>query len=219
MRRIAIALALLAAAGCGQAESPYAPREAARPATPRDAAKPATPQEAATPEGSSPAQAEQPADEKLPSGPQTVDVGEGLRIRVEWPADPHPALKPMVDQYVGTRKALVEGKTVYTKGLEFEAGVRASTWLKEWVDEGWTMRGVGRIYNLRVAARMGRAAEVTACVDESGVRVISSRTGKVIRPQPDWLRTPYPQSVGVRRGDDGVWRMKLYATGRERCTR
>ncbi|WP_188191162.1 hypothetical protein [Nonomuraea sp. SYSU D8015] len=211
MRRIAIALTLLLVAGCGQAARPYAPGEAA--------AESAAPKETATPEQSSPAQAERPADEKLPSGTQTIDVGHGLRIRVEWPADPHPALKPMVDQYVGTRKAVVEGKTIYKDGLEFDAAVQASEWVKSFVDEGWSMRGVGRIYNLRVAARMGRGAEVTACVDESGIRVVSSRTGKVISPQPDWLRTPYPQSVGVRRGDDGVWRMRMYATGRERCTR
>ncbi|MFG1703443.1 hypothetical protein ACFLIM_09625 [Nonomuraea sp. M3C6] len=201
MRRMAIALALLALAGCGQAERPYAPREAA------------------TPGQSSPAQAERPADQKLPTGTQTIDVAEGLRLRVEWPADPDPALKPMVDQYVGTREAVAEGQRIYKRDLEIDAAVQASEWVESFADEGWTMHGVGRLYNLRVVARMGRGAQVNACVDESGIRMVSSRTGKAVSPQPDWLRTPYPQSVGVRRGDDGVWRIRSYVTARERCTR
>ncbi|MGP3955546.1 hypothetical protein ACTWPT_06075 [Nonomuraea sp. 3N208] len=219
MRRTALSLVLLATAGCGQAERPYAPLDAAKPAAPQEAATPATPQETATPGQSSPAEAERPADEELPSGTQTIDVGEGLRLRVEWPPDPDPALKPMVDQYVGTRKAIVEGQTIYKEGLEIDAAVQASEWVESFVEKGWTMRGIGRIYNLRVAARMGKGVQVNACVDESGIRVVSSRTGKAISPQLKWLRTPYPQTVGVRRGDDGVWRVRMYGTARERCTR
>jgi hypothetical protein len=79
--------------------------------------------------------------------------------------------------------------------------------------------GVARLYNLRVVARMGRGAQVDACVDETDIRVISVRTGKAIRPQPDWVRAPYLQSVGVHRGDDGVWRLRLYLTARGRCSR
>jgi hypothetical protein len=81
------------------------------------------------------------------------------------------------------------------------------------------MRGVGRLYNLRVSARVGKGAQINACVDESGVRMVSTRTGRAVSPQPEWLRTPYGQSVAARRGDDGVWRIRTYVPSRERCTR
>lgn len=208
MRRIAITLALLAVAGCGQADPPYAPREAAEPAASQAEATP-----------SSPASGEPSADVELPTGTQTIDVAEGLRLRVEWPADPDPALKPMVDQYIGTRKAVAEGQRIYKRGLELGAAVQASEWVEAFADEGWTMRGTGRLYNLRLVARMGKGAQVNACVDETGIRMVSSRTGKAVSPQPDWLRSPYPQSVAVRRGDDGVWHIRTYVTARERCPR
>ncbi|WP_327585481.1 hypothetical protein OHA25_59200 [Nonomuraea sp. NBC_00507] len=207
MRRTAMAmvLCLLVMAGCGQQERPYAPLEAP------------------TPAGSDPVQAEptesSPAQEQpLPSGTQTIDIAEGMRVRVEWPANPDPLLKVMVDQYVGTREAVVEGKRVYKRNLELDAVFQASRWVQELIDQGHSMRGTGRIYNLRVSARMGSGAQVDACVDESKVRLISSRTGEVISPHPDWTR-PYAESVAAHRGDDGVWRIRSYLTPREGCTR
>ncbi|MEV0379987.1 hypothetical protein [Nonomuraea sp. NPDC050643] len=196
MRPAAIALSLLLVAGCGAAERPYVPREA-------------------PPARSSAAPAE---ETQVAAGPETVEVAEGLRARIEWPADPDPLLKVLVDQYVGTRKAVVEGRRVYKQGLELDAAVQASDWVAAFADEQWSMRGVGRLYDLRVSARVGKGAQIDACVDESGIRMVSSRTGKAISPQPAWLRAPYGQSVAARRGDDGVWRIRTYVTSRERCT-
>ncbi|WP_155128561.1 hypothetical protein [[Actinomadura] parvosata] len=199
MRRAVIMVCVLLAAGCAAPERPYRPQESATTAssTPR-----ATTREAG-----------------LPSGPETIQVAAGLRARVEWPANPDPLLKVMVDQYVGTRRAVVERRSVYKDGLELDAAVQASEWVQSFADARWSMRGVGRLYNLRVSARVGKGAQIDACVDESGIRMVSTRDGQAIRPQPEWLRTPYGQSVAARRGDDGVWRIRTYVTSRERCTR
>ncbi|MEV0617164.1 hypothetical protein AB0I81_27850 [Nonomuraea sp. NPDC050404] len=201
MRRAATMLSLLLVVGCGAAaERPYQPEEA----------PPAADTTRAFPTDA----AEQPSE-----GPETVRIADGLRARIEWPATPDPLLKVMVDQYVGTRKAVAEGRRVYKEGLELDAAVQASDWVASFADERLTMRGVGRLYNLRVSARVGKGAQLNACVDESGIRMVSSRTGKAVSPQPAWLRTPYGQSVAARRGDDGVWRIRTYVDSRERCTR
>ncbi|MEV4110539.1 hypothetical protein [Nonomuraea sp. NPDC049695] len=199
MRRVLVLLAVLLA-GCGQAERAYTPAPVQRPSA----------------NGS---ESPGPAEKALPSGPQTIAIGEGLRVRVEWPADPDPLLKVMVDQYVGTRKAVVEGTRGYRRDLEINAEEQASEWVNQLVDQERSLRGTSRLYKLRVSAQMGKGAQVNACVDESGVRMISSRTGKAVAPQPDWLRTPYSQSVVTHRGDDGVWRIRSYITSTERCTR
>ncbi|SEG99410.1 hypothetical protein SAMN05444920_11321 [Nonomuraea solani] len=199
MRPVVMALSLLLLAGCGAAERPYVPQETRAAPPPRSAT--------AAPE------------QEVAEGPETVDLGGGLRARIEWPADPDPLLQVMVDQYVGTRKAVARGQRIYKRGLELDAAVQASDWVESFAKVRWTMRGVGRLYNLRVIARMGKGAQINACVDESGIRLVSSRTGKAVSPQPEWLRTPYGQSVAAHRGDDGVWRIRTYVTSRERCTR
>ncbi|GAA2210585.1 hypothetical protein GCM10009850_060440 [Nonomuraea monospora] len=199
MKRAAILAGLLFVAGCGAAERPYRPQEGAPP--------PAASARATTPK-------QQPS-----SGPALVRVADGLKARIEWPADPDPLLKVMVDQYVGTRRAVAENERVYKDGMELDAAVQATKWVQSFADEQWSMRGVGRLYNLRVSARVGKGAQIDACVDESGVRMVSTRTGKAVSPQPEWLRTPYGQSVAARRGDDGVWRIRTYVPSRERCTR
>ncbi|MEV4578834.1 hypothetical protein AB0K16_36870 [Nonomuraea jabiensis] len=202
MRRVMVLLVIVLA-GCGQAERPYVP--ATEPAPAQSSVKPS-------------AKGTQPA-ETLPSGPQSIAIGDGLRVRVEWPADPDPLLKVIVDQYVGTRQAVVDGTRGYRRNLEIEAEAQATEWVNEFIDAERSMRGTGRLYDLRVSARMGKGAQINACVDESGVRLISSRTGKAVAPQPDWLRTPYGQSVVAHHGDDGVWRIRSYITSTERCTR
>ncbi|MDX3101522.1 hypothetical protein [Nonomuraea angiospora] len=198
MRRVVLLL-LIVLAGCGQAERPYTPVAEPTPAKPS-------------------VKATQPA-QSLPSGPQSIAIGDGLRVRVEWPADPDPLLKVIVDQYVGTRQAVVEGTRGYRRNLEIQAEAQATEWVNQFVDEERSLRGTGRLYDLRVSARMGKGAQINACVDESGVRLISSRTGKAVASQPDWLRAPYSQSVVAHRGDDGVWRIRSYITSTERCTR
>ncbi|MCP2361921.1 hypothetical protein HD597_008941 [Nonomuraea thailandensis] len=199
MRSAAMVLCLLLAAGCAAPERPYRPREGAPAGV--ASATPAAP------------------EERSSSGPETIEVADGLKARVEWPANPDPLLKVMVDQYVGTRKAVAERRRTYKDGLELDAAVQASEWVESFAAEGWSMRGVGRLYDLRVSARVGKGAQIDACVDESGVRMVSTRTGKAVSPQPEWLRTPYGQSVAARRGDDGVWRIRTYVPSRERCTR
>ncbi|UBU14611.1 hypothetical protein [Nonomuraea gerenzanensis] len=200
MRRAAMVLCLLLAAGCGAQERPYRPQEAPPPPAAAGTAS-ATPRT------------------RLPSQPRTIQVAAGLKARIEWPANPDPLLKVMVDQYVGTRKAVAERQRTYKEGLELDAAVQASEWVESFAREQWSMRGVGRLYNLRVSARVGKGAQIDACVDESGVRMVSTRTGKAVSPQPEWLRTPYGQSVAARRGADGVWRIRTYVPSRERCTR
>jgi hypothetical protein len=145
-------------------------------------------------------------------------VAKNLRARIEWPADPDPLLKVMVDQYVGTRKAVAEGATVYNHNLEIDAEVQANGWIRGFVEHGQSMRGIGRVYNLRVFAHQGRGAQINACIDETGIRVISTTTGKAVPRQPAWLRTPYPKSVLAHRGDDGVWRIRTYMDIAERCS-
>jgi hypothetical protein len=74
-------------------------------------------------------------------------------------------------------------------------------------------RGLAKVYALRVASVTGRGAEVDACVDESGVRVTDAATGRTVAAQPSWTRPPtstHLQVAGVRRGDDGRWRIKIF---------
>ncbi|MBF8186699.1 hypothetical protein ITP53_13300 [Nonomuraea sp. K274] len=212
MRRMAILLALLAVAGCGQPERPYAPKEAPAPATSSAAAKTESPAPAEPAE-------DETAEDELPSGPQTVQVAENLRARIEWPTDPDPLLKVMVDQYVGTRKAVAEAASGYGHNMEIQAEAQATGWIREFAERDQSMRGIGRVYNLRVASARPKGAQINACIDETGIRLISASTGKAVARQPGWTRAPYPESVIVHRGDDGVWRIRTYLDTAERCTR
>ncbi|GAA3526851.1 hypothetical protein GCM10022419_001960 [Nonomuraea rosea] len=208
MRRTATTLALLLVmAGCGQAEQPYEPKSASTAV-----------QSPAKDPPKSPDQADPAEEEDLPSGPQTIQAGKNLRLRIEWPANPDPLLKVMVDQYIGTRKAIAEGETVYNRNMEIEAENQSNGWIREFVEQGQSWRGVGRIYNLRVFARRSKGAQINACIDETGIRVISATTGKAVARQPAWLRTPYPKAVVAHRGDDGVWRIRTYLDISERCS-
>ncbi|MFI7616305.1 hypothetical protein ACIBP6_34290 [Nonomuraea terrae] len=220
MRRAAIVLgllpALMAAAACGAEQPPDRPAEAAAaqsaPVSPPEESPPEeTPSAEGTPESTS--------EEELPSGPRTVRVADGLRARIDWPADPDPLLKLMVDQYVGTRRAIAERERGYGHNMEMDAEIQATEWIREFVDKGQTMRGLGRVYNLKVASVVGKGAQINACVDETGIRLVSESTGKAVPRPPAWLRAPYGESVIAHRGDDGVWRIRSYAESNERCTR
>ncbi|SDH80904.1 hypothetical protein [Nonomuraea jiangxiensis] len=206
MRRMApvLALTLLALAGCGQPERPYRPQEAPSPARTSSTTQPP----------------DDTADEALPAGPQTVQIADGLRARIEWPADPDPLMKIMVDQYVGTRRAVAEGESIYDHNMEYEAEIQASEWIRGFVEQDQSMRGVGRVYNLRVVSVVdNKGAQVNACIDETGIRVVSAATGKAVPRQPSLVRAPYAESVIAHRGDDGVWRIRSYFNPDERCTR
>lgn len=214
MRRAAIMTGLLpalmmAATACAADEPPPLPQAAAptQAPPPTETAPPPEPSESAAPDK---------RDEEIPTGPRTLRVAEGLRIRIEWPADPDPLVKLMVDQYVGTRKALAEGATSYTEDMEYDAMEQASGWLQEYAAKGHTIRGLGRIYNVRIRSVQGRGAQVDACLDESGMRVVSAATGKTVEKRSS---DPYALSVVAHRGQDDRWRIRTYIEARERCVR
>lgn len=219
MRRTAIVLALTLAAGCAAADPPYRPQEAAPPAPERS---PAATEPESDPPQSEPAESKEPGNTatpaSVPTGTQTVNVGDGLRIRIDWPRKPDPLHKVMVDFYVGVRRAIAEGKSGYGENMEFEAEERISQWIRAFTDEGETIRGTARLYDVEVAAVFdGKGAQVNACVDESDVTVVSARTGKPIARQPTWMRKPYAETVLAHRSGDGVWRIRSSQTGGGRC--
>ncbi|QYC38737.1 hypothetical protein Nocox_05550 [Nonomuraea coxensis DSM 45129] len=206
MRRAAMALVLLVLlvlAGCGQQERPYSPGgepSAGGGGTARAAAPETTPDET-TPDETAAAE----------DGKQTVTMGGGrFRVEIDWPAERDPLVKLMAGYMVAMRKALVAGDERYLRDVEFElsAAPAAYDWLKYHTDREQTVRGVTRLYDLRVAAKMGKGAQVNVCVDETGARVVSSRTGKAVSPRPSWVRAPYLQALIAHRGDDGVWRIR-----------
>ncbi|MFG3435887.1 hypothetical protein ACGF0J_01465 [Nonomuraea sp. NPDC047897] len=209
--------------GCGQAERPYLPN---------DAPVSATPSSGGTPDLSpsrEPGSAPSAGDSVAPSadasltppepGVETVSLGEKMRVRIEWPVDADPRLRLVADSYLNVRRAVVTGDDRYLDNLESEAAGQAHAWVSEFADQERSLRGVARLYNLRIQAVVGRAVQVNTCVDESRLRLISTRTGKAVARQPDWTREPYTQAVAARRGDDGVWRIRTFVQGSEGCGR
>lgn len=202
MRRAATALlVLLLAAGCGAPERPYQPQEAAP-----------APAESTSARGSEPART---------PGVETVTIGGGkLRVDIDWPADRDPLLKLMADYYLASRKALVSGSDRYLKDLDLElTGVQeAYDWVHKYTEQEKTMKGATRLHSLRIAAQVDKGAQVNACVDETGARVLSTRTGQAVAPQPSWVRAPYLQVLLAHRGDDGVWRIRGFRYDLKGCT-
>jgi hypothetical protein len=201
---MAITLSFLVVAGCGQAAPPYRPGEATTSAP--------VPAPAGTPTAVPPTAAPR-------TGTQTIRLSDDLQVRIEWPAKPDPLVKLIADYYVGQRKAVIEGQTHYNENLELDAEVIATRWVKKFADLKQSLRGVGRLYNLHVSALVGKGAQVDACVDESRLRLISTRTGKAFVPQPDWTRAPYGKTLLAHRGDDGVWRIRTFIASDEGCKR
>ncbi|WP_113702903.1 hypothetical protein [Nonomuraea lactucae] len=150
---------------------------------------------------------------------ETVAVGQKVQVRIEWPADADPLLRLVTDYYLDSRRAVVTGDDRYLRNLEFDAADQAHAWVREFADQERSLRGVARLYNVRVQAVMGKGAQVNACVDESGLRLIATRTGKAVSPQPRWTRVPYMQAVAAHRGDDGVWRIRAFVHSKEGCGR
>lgn len=174
-----------------------------------------------TPAGGAPAPAASAAAaEAAPhAGAEAVQVGPGMRVAIEWPSgldpDHRPIVKAFGDAYVGLWQAVAGdgADTAYLTGVQDEAGRDAYTWVHGFRDRGLSARGTARLYALRVAAVVGRGAQVDACVDESDVRVVDAATGEPIADQPGWTRPPrsvHLQIAAVRRGDDGVWRVKAF---------
>jgi hypothetical protein len=204
---------LLIVAGCGQPERPYTPKEASS-AVDSGAAS----AEPSSPDNTGSAPKESGTALTVPSpGVETVAIGDRVRVRIEWPADADPLLRVVTDFYVNSRRAVVTGDERYLDNLEFQAANDAYDWVQRFVDRGESLRGVARLYNMRVQAVVGKGAQVNTCVDESRLRLISARTGKAVSPQPGWTRRPYMESVAARRGDDGVWRIRTFVGGTEGC--
>ncbi|MEQ4715266.1 hypothetical protein [Nonomuraea sp. B19D2] len=198
MRRVLVLLVIVLA-GCGQAERPYAPQGSASSAPPKSETRP----------------------EPTASGPETVTIGGRLRVDIDWPADRDPLLKVITDYYLASRKALVSGSDRYLQDVDFELTAARDTydWVHRYTEQEKTMKGAARLYNLRVAAVVGgKGAQINACVDESKARLVSTRTGKAVVPQPDWVRTPYLQAALAHRGDDGVWRIRGLRYDMKGCT-
>lgn len=207
MRRTTIvpvlALNLLLVAGCGPAERPYQPGEGAASAPPSATA-------AAEPE---------PAESETP-GAGTVSIGGGkLKVTIDWPAKRDPLIQLMADYHLATRKAIASGNDRYLQDLDLElTGAReAYDWVSQYTEQDKSMKGTSRLYNLRVAAKLDKGAQVNACVDDRGARVVHTSTGKAVVPQPDWIRRPHLHAILVHRGDDGVWRIRTFRYSYKGC--
>lgn len=146
---------------------------------------------------------------------ETVEAAPGVRLVVEWPGTPTPDVTGMIDAFrdhlAGSFKAVVTGgrDVAYLDVVEGDAVRDVNAWVQEFLDERRSVRGTARLYALDVGSISGRGAQLDACVDESGMRLLDSSTGKPVPHQPAWTREPFLQSAGMRLGDDGVWRVAL----------
>lgn len=190
--RAVIALALLVPVGCS---SP-----APRPFTPDDL----------------PADDPSSAQQAVPTPKvETVEVAPGVRVVVEWPAvadqDTTGMINALRDYRAGSFTSVVTGgqDTAYLETVQDDASSDAYRWVREFLDQRRSVRGTSRLYALNVVSVTGRGAVLHGCIDETGMRLLDAETGKAVRRQPDWTRKPFLQVAGLRRGDDGVWRIKL----------
>lgn len=195
MRRVTILLALVAVAGCGQAERPYTPRQA-----PVEATGEAT----AAPSPSEP--------------PATVGVGDDLEVRVEWPDRVNQLVRLFPQFYADSWAAVVSGGDRYLRHVEPTLIADSAEWVAGFTGKGQSVTGVARLYDLRVTAVVGKGAQVDVCVDETRMTIVSARTGKAITPQPDSSKAPYMQTMLAHRGDDGVWRIRQFSNSKEGCS-
>ncbi|MFE0147238.1 hypothetical protein ACFWY5_08845 [Nonomuraea sp. NPDC059007] len=192
MRRVLIVSCLLAAGCAAQPEKAYTPRVAPAPA------------------GSVASAVPSPTTE-------TIEVGEKLTVQVEWPAAADPLLKTFTDYYVDSWRAVVSGDDTYLEQVEGPAAKESYDWVKGFGKSSVT--GTAKLYALAVSARMGEGAQINACVDETGLRLISKSTGRAFTRQPSWTRETYLQAAITHRGDDGVWRVKDFRHSSEGCDR
>jgi hypothetical protein len=148
---------------------------------------------------------------------QTVRVAAGLRVLVEWPALPDPAQSAMLaalrDFYTGSWRAVATGgrDLSYLEDLEVDVGRQSYDWVRGFLDAKATARGTAHLYGLAVSAVSGDGAQVDACVDESGLRLVDAATGRAAARQPAWTKPPrsvYQYVAAVRREDDGTWRIR-----------
>lgn len=196
--RAVTALTLVVLTGCSpSAAQPFTPID-----LPADAGSPASPQ---------------PSSQQAVPTPrvETVQVAPGVRMVVEWPAAPDQDAIKMINAFrdlqEGMFRAVVTGgrDVAYLETVENKAVKDANAWVQEFLDQRRSVRGTVRLYKLNVGSVNGSGGELNVCMDESGMRLLDSATGKAVPRQPVWTRKPFFQSAGVRRGDDGVWRIGL----------
>ncbi|GII53215.1 hypothetical protein Pth03_16040 [Planotetraspora thailandica] len=195
--RAAVALsafAVLTASACGSPQREFRPAGAV----------------AGQPSGTAPAM--------KPAGVETAAAGTGLQVSVDWPGGLDAAqvamVKALTDTYTAQWRAVTSrGKdTAYLRGVEDPATKDAYKLVHSFVDHKLSATGVAKMYSLRVASAMGRGAEIHACVDESGVKVVD-RSGTPVAKQPAWTKPPkstFFQAAAIRQGADGKWRIKLF---------
>ncbi|WP_432930108.1 hypothetical protein ACQPZZ_07345 [Microbispora sp. CA-135349] len=153
-------------------------------------------------------------------GTETITAAPGLTIEVEWPDEPDPdrssAIKAFADDFTAQWRAVgTLGKdTSYIKGIDVKSpAIRdAIAWVRNFLDDKESARGVAKLYALRVPAVVGRGAEVDGCVDLTGVR-LTDQEGTPLARQPTWLKRPravFLQTAGLVHDADGGWRIRLY---------
>ncbi|MEU6407395.1 hypothetical protein [Microbispora sp. NPDC046933] len=153
-------------------------------------------------------------------GTETVTAAPGLTIEIEWPDEPDPERSAVIKAFAGDFTAQWRavgtsgGDRSYVKGIDAESSayMDAVTWVHGFLKDDQSARGVAKLYALRVPAVVGRGAEADGCVDLTGVR-LTDREGTPLARQPAWLKRPravFLQTAGLGRGDDGVWRIRLY---------
>ncbi|GAA0922875.1 hypothetical protein [Nonomuraea longicatena] len=148
---------------------------------------------------------------------ESTPVGSGVSVRVEWPAAPDPMLRTYTGYYAEAWKAVLGGGDDYLGRVEGPAAADAQAWVRGFDDHAVT--GTALLHSLAVSAVMGDGAQVNACVDETGLRLVSRRTREPAARQPDWTRRAYLQAAIMHKGDDGVWRIKDFRYSKEGCDR
>lgn len=147
---------------------------------------------------------------------ETVRVAPDMKVVVEWPAAPDANTKAMIevfrDFYAGSFRAVVsgDGDTTYLSKLEMVVVDDALSWRQKFLDERHSVRGTARLYAMNVSSLVGRGAQLDVCVDQRRMQMIDTTTGTKARRQSEWTREPFLQSAGMRRGDDGVWRIAMF---------
>jgi len=197
------ATAALLAAGCAAGEEEtFVPGDGPAPGT---AATGAAAPQASAPAGSG------PRVERVRSAP-------GMEVVVEWPGGlsaEHAAMVRAYRDYVTKIWGAIatSGKDrSYLETLEEPARFHGYEWVRAYAEGAMAAKGTVRLYGLRVTSVQGTGAEVDACIDRSGVRVTDAATGRALADQPDWTRpgqAVHFQAAGVRRGEDGVWRVTV----------
>ncbi|WP_143591259.1 hypothetical protein [Thermoactinospora rubra] len=144
---------------------------------------------------------------------ETIRINPEMSVSIEWPAGTDTTLvQAFTDLYVSSWRAVLSGDETYLDMVEPPATGQAHAWVRGFGSA--KVRGSARLYALRVTAVMGDGARVDACVDETGVRLVSPR-GRESRPS--WAHAPYLQAAVLHRARDGVWRVKDFRHDLKGC--